>query len=312
MANSVWAALVFCVGLVVAELLLTVGSADLFWRMNADILPDSFSGLLADHAVWAQGAKAIHARMTWFASVIFVNFVAIGAVIFAVTRILKESPSLAWKILPVLLVLIFVSALVASRSDVSRELLQDPILIPTIGSFVVGGIDMDVFSEIRRVTNALIAAATVAVVVALAVRASLGLVLQSRTDGGRSVEARMADMHQLLFAGALLLVSVIITMVAWLNWPTAGLVKDSEAHDMIAEIALGVGLYWGVVFSLSLALAYIPCVTYLHFVANRLSEADGQKSASANGDIRGHAKVLFETFAMVSPFASALLPVFLA
>jgi hypothetical protein len=43
-----------------------------------------------------------------------------------------------------------------------------------------------------------------------------------------------------------------------------------------------------------------------------LSEADGVKSASANGEISRQAKVLFETFAMVSPFASALLPVFLA
>ena len=305
-------AILFCVGLVAAEALLTLGAAVFFRQMNTDIPPDLLAGMVTDANQDQEGDRAIHARLAWIASVVFVVFVSAGAMIFAVTKVLKEDQPLRGRLLLVMGSLIFVFALIATRSDVSRELLQEPVLIPTIASFPVGGIEIETFAAIRRLANALVAGATVAVVLALAVRSSLGLVMAANRRGRLSIHDRLTDVRQLLVAGALILVSVIITMTAWLNWPTAGLAPDSPAYRTIVEIGEGVGLYWGTVFSLTLVLAYLPCVAYINRIAataaDRTREAEMPVAAAGSRQT----KALQDLVALVSPFVSALLPVFLA
>lgn len=305
-------AILFCIGLVAAEALLTIGAAAFFRQMNTDIPPGLLADMMAGANQAQEAGRAIHGRLTWIASVVFVIFVSAGAIIFAVTKILKEDQPLRGRILVVMVSLILVFAFIATRSDVSRELLQEPVLIPTIGSFPVGGIEIDSFAAIRRLANALVAGATVAVVLALAVRSSLGLVVAANRRGRLSIHDRLADVRQLLVAGALILVSVIITMTAWLNWPTAGLAPDSLAYRTVVEIGEGVGLYWGTVFSLTLVLAYVPCLAYINRIASRAADNTQDAEEPVTAAMGRPAKAVQDVVALVSPFVSALLPVFLA
>lgn len=307
--RHVRSAILFCAGLVLAELLLTTGSATFFAYLNADIPAGLLHGELHTIDPVQAHAEAIHARLTWLASVVFAVFASVAATIVAMTKILKEPKPLGWRLAAVTTTLIFLCALVATRWDVSRELLSNPVLAPTIGRFPVGGIDLASFAAIRRVVNALVAAATVAVVLALAVRSSLGLALEGERGRPASVAARSTDLHQLLLAGAAVLVAVVVTMAAWLNWPTAGLDKASPAYHAIVVIAEGVGLYWGAVFSLSLVLAYLPCVAFLNHLTAVASEQGEALSLEAG---TRQLRSLLDLVALVSPFVSALIPVFLA
>lgn len=313
----------FAVGLLAGELLLTLGAKIFFQCANdasfsacmnpfathdgvANIPAGLLHGLLPDLTAPGVAGEAVHARLVWIASVVLVVFVSVAATIFAVTTILKERSLPRGPTLAFLLVLIFVCALIAMRSDVSRELLEAAVLKPTIGSYRVGGFDLHAFAVVRQVANALISGATVAIVAALTVRAALGPALDVQAGRKLMAAARFADLRRLLIVGAALLVSVLVTMAAWLNWPTAGLPKDSEAWRLIVDIAEGVGLYWGLVFSLSLVLAYLPCVIWLR----HLLAAQGPTDPAAGGTAQASIKVMQDVIALLSPFVSALLPLF--
>ena len=230
----------------------------------------------------------------FFATAAFVvaTVVALG-VSYALTRHLPLMP--------------FVTAIVASGSDVSREVLQKPVLEPTLGTWTLGGIDVaGTFAGIRQVVNALFSAATVALVLALASRAAIGATQEVNQGRPLTSRERHADLHELLLAAAAVLVSIVITMAAWLTWPKAGLADDSAAFLMLDHLAQGVGLYWGGVFSLSLALAYLPSVAYLKHLEGR-----GAADAAEDGAGGRQVKLLQDVVALLSPFISALVPVFL-
>ena len=240
------------------------------------------------------------------ASVVLVAFVSVAATVFAVACILKERRLARWPTLAGLAVLIFASALTATPSDVSRELLQAAVLTPTIASYAAGGIDLASFAVIRQFANALVAGATVAIVIALAVRAALGPALDAVAGIAPDARGRLNDLRHLLVAGAAVLVAVLLTMAAWLSWPTAGLDRDAAGWLLIVDIAEGVGLYWGAVFSLSLFLAYVPSVAWL---CHRLAAA-GDETLSQGSAMNQSVKVLQDIAALLSPLASALLLVF--
>jgi hypothetical protein len=300
-------ALLFAVLLVAGEILLITGSAGFFRAMNADIPADLLAGLLPEAGDPTLRAEALHARLAWAVSVVVALFVSVGATIFAVTKILKEEAPLRLWLLLAVVALAFVTAWVATGSDVSREVLQKPLLEPTLGSFAVGGIEVTTtFTQIRQVVNALFSAATVALVLALATRAGIGATQQAMQGRPLALRERFADLHELLLAAAAVLVSIVITMAAWLTWPTAGLADDSIAFVTITHIGQGVGLYWGSVFSLCLVLAYLPCVAYLKHLA-----AGDAEALAAGGDSSRGAKLLQDVAALLSPLVSALVPVFL-
>ena len=154
--------------------------------------------------------------------------------------------------------------------------------------------------------NALFSAATVALVLALATRAGIGATQEAMQGRPLALRDRFADLHELLLAAAAVLVSIVITMAAWLTWPTAGLAEDSLAFVTITHLGQGVGFYWGSVFSLCLVLAYLPSVAYLKHLA-----ASDAEALAAGGDSSRGAKLLQDVAALLSPLVSALVPVFL-
>ncbi|MGD1879503.1 MAG: hypothetical protein ACFB13_18635 [Kiloniellaceae bacterium] len=300
-------ALLFTAFLVAGEVLLITGSAGFFRAMNGDIPADLLTGLLPDPADPALRAEALHGRLAWIVSVVVALFASVGATLLAVTKILKEAPPLRGWLLIAVAVLALVTAYVASLSDVSREILQRPVLEPTLGSFAVGGIDIaGSFAKIRQLVNALFSAATVALVVALAARAAVGPTQAAMQGEALNLRERFADLHELLLGAAAVLISIVVTMAAWLTWPTAGLADDSAAFGLIMHLARGIGLYWGTVFSLCLVLAYLPCVAYL----KQLAAGDAAALAEA-GNGGKQIKLVQDVVALLSPFVSALIPVFL-
>lgn len=299
----------FAVFLVGAEIALITGAAGFFRAMNGDIPVNLLDGLLPDPDDPALRAEALHARLAWIASVVVALFAAVGATLLAVTKILKEAAPLRRRLLIALAGLAFVTALVATLSDVSREVLQAPVLEPTLGRWTVGGIAVaTTFTEVRQLVNALFSAATVALVLAMTARSGMGSVQERLQGQPISLKERFADLHELLLAAAAVLVSIIITMAAWLTWPTAGLAEDAAAFDTISHLAQGIGLYWGVVFSLCLVLAYLPCVAYLKHLAAGQAETP---ATAGEGETARQVKLLKDVVALLSPFLSALIPVFL-
>ncbi|NIA70476.1 hypothetical protein HBA54_17915 [Pelagibius litoralis] len=308
-ASGLQRPVLFAAFLVGAEILLITGAAGFFRAMNADIPDNLLDGLLPAPGDATLRAEALHARLAWIASVVVALFAAVGATLLAVTKILKEAAPLRRRLLIALVGLAFVTALVATLSDVSREVLQVPILEPTLGRWTVGGIAVaTTFAEIRQLVNALFSAATVALVLALAARAGIGATYEQIQGRAISLQARRADLHELLLAAAAVLVSIVITMAAWLTWPTAGLAEDSAAFITITHLGQGIGLYWGIVFSLCLVLAYLPCVAYLKHLA--AGEA-GTPAATGESAAARQVKLLKDVVALLSPFLSALVPVFL-
>lgn len=298
--------LVFAAFLVAGEVALITGSAGFFRAMNADIPDDLLAGLLPDPADPILRAEALHARLAWIVSVVVAIFASVGATVLALTKIMKEAEPLRRRLLFAVTGLSLVTAAVATISDVSREILQQPVLEPTIGSMTVGGIDVaGTFAGIRQVVNALFSAATVALVLALAARASIGPTHAAMEGRDLALKERFADLRELLLAAAAVLVSLVVTMVAWLAWPTAGLGDESLAFITINHIGQGVGLYWGTVFSLCLVLAYLPCIAYLKHLAK------GSPDTAAGGAPERPVKMLQDVVALLSPFISALVPVFL-
>ncbi len=290
--------------LVVGEVALITGAAEFFRAMNGDIPADLLSGLLPAADDPTLRAEALHARLAWTVSVVLAIFASTGATLLAVTKIMKEAEPLRRGLLIAVVVLAFATAIVAADSDVSREVLRRPVLQPTLGSWSVGGIDVDgTFATIRQVVNALFSAATVALVLALAARAALGATQELQQGRELKAAERKADLRELLLGAAAVLVSIVITMAAWLTWPKAGLADETAAYLTLDHIAQGVGLYWGGVFSLCLVLAYLPCVAYLKNLEGGAAagEADGGKQV----------KLLQDVAALLSPFVSALVPVFL-
>ncbi|WP_193367974.1 hypothetical protein [Pelagibius marinus] len=293
--------------LVAGEVALITGAAEFFRAMNGDIPADLLSGLLPAPDDPTLRAEALHARLAWIVSVVLAIFASIGATLLAVTKIMKEAEPLRRGLLIAVAALAFVTAIVAASSDVSREVLQRPVLEPTLGSWSVGGIAVaTTFTTIRQVVNALFSAATVALVLALAARAALGPTQELQQGRELNAAERKADLRELLLGAAAVLVSIVITMAAWLTWPKAGLADNSAAFVTLDHIAQGIGLYWGGVFSLCLVLAYLPCVAYLKDL-----EGKGAAAGEAAGDGGRQVKLLQDVAALVSPFVSALVPVFL-
>ena len=299
--------LLFAALLVAGEVALITGSAAFFRAMNADIPDNLLEGLLPGVDDPTLRAEALHARLAWIVSVVFAIFASVGATVLALTKIMKEAEPLRRWLLIAVAGLAFVTALVASGSDVSREVLQKPVLLPTLGSWTVGGIEVaGTFAGIRQVVNALFSAATVALVLALASRAAIGATQELNQGRPLTWRERHADLHELLLAAAAVLVSIVITMAAWLTWPKAGLAHDSSAWLTLDHLAQGVGLYWGGVFSLCLVLAYLPSVAYLKHLEGR--QAVETAEAGAGGR---QVKLLQDVVALLSPFISALVPVLL-
>ena len=61
-------------------------------------------------------------------------------------------------------------------------------------------------------------------------------------------------------------------MGAWLHWPAA-LVAEADMHDAIFELAFGITGYWGMTYSLTAIVLFVPANQRLCAHAQMLLEA---------------------------------------
>ena len=80
---------------------------------------------------------------------------------------------------------------------------------------------------------------------------------------------RMHKLKDLVNVGSVFLVFGILHMNMWLNW-TAGLFGDSKLSNYISGVAWSISTYWGVTFTLLLAVTYLPASAYLQIKAREL------------------------------------------
>jgi hypothetical protein len=77
---------------------------------------------------------------------------------------------------------------------------------------------------------------------------------------------RMHKLKDLVNVGSVFLVFGILHMNMWLNW-AAGLFGDSKLNNYISGVAWSISTYWGVTFTLVLAVTYLPASAYLQIKA---------------------------------------------
>ncbi len=249
-----------------------------FHLVNRAPLPAGFVGEAAsfDNAIRAGEWRA---RFLWEATLILLAVSALATILLAgwVFRHLLEEPRRR----PVLLwVLAFsvVGFLAAARSDVSFRFTEAGMLGPTLGAFADGTgaiFSLDAFEWTRMVSNGLVAVATV--FLAFAVMSCSTLAPSAEVEAGageaqvRRLGARLRATSALLYAGTLVLVVLVLSMVAWLRWPAA-LLADPDAQERVRQVGLGLSLYWGTAFSLVLAAIYLPAAWYLRAETYLLAE----------------------------------------
>jgi hypothetical protein len=210
-------------------------------------------------------------------------------------------------------------------NDVSLEFTRRVILEPTVGhalNLTDSGFTLDLFELSRKVTNGLSSAATVAIVFAIIAAAQLqhvpgeaaGLEQRARHLGGQ-----VRCLHVLLYAAAALLITVVLSMAAWLLWPVA-LADTPEIKSRLVDIVSGVGFFWGTSFTLLLAAAYVPSAMWLNARIRSLqATADDQQPPTSAGDSRREALDRFglnqsvfsqvgRLVAILSPMITGILP----
>jgi hypothetical protein len=105
-----------------------------------------------------------------------------------------------------------------------------------------------------------ILAAITPILLLLAVCATVGLPGVPRHDYLTLVTEQMCRLKEIINIGGAFLVFGILHMNMWLNW-TASLVSDPGLRTEISNLAWSISVYWGVTFTLVLAMTYLPPFT---------------------------------------------------
>ena len=120
-----------------------------------------------------------------------------------------------------------------------------------------------IYTEIWLVAYLVVVVSLVASIF-LFVAASSTVSLPSGTRHQEKCDAGiyMARLRNVLYVGAIMLVTGVVNMGAWMRWPSA-LFMDVSEDSAIIGMALGVTTYWGAVFTLITISAYVPAAMYL-------------------------------------------------
>lgn len=249
-----------------------------FHLVNRAPLPAGFVGEASsfDNALRAGEWRA---RFLWEATLILLAVSALATIFLAgwvFRHLLDETrrrPVLLW-----VLAFSVVGLLSALRSDVSFRFTEAGLLRPTLGAFAdaTGAIfSLAAFERARMASNGLVTVATVFLAFAVMACSTLSPLAEDETAPGetqvRRLGARLRALSALLYAGTLVLVFLVLSMVAWLHWPAA-LLADPAAQDRVREVALGLSLFWGTAFTLVLAAVYLPAAWYLRAETYLLAE----------------------------------------
>lgn len=266
------------------------------------------------------------ARLMWATSIVCLSVASVAAVVMSLWII---AATLAGKVRRTLLLCL--AAMTAAMvtfiwgNDVSLEFTREGILEPTVGlalGLSESGFTLDRFALSRNLTNSISTAATTAIVFAIIAATQVqplpaaGVGFEQRA---RRFARQMHHLSVLLYAAAALLVTVVLSMAAWLLWPVA-LAGTAEIEARLLEIASGIGLFWGASFTLILAAAYVPSALWLNGQIRALSDMTEDPSATATSAEQrrstmarfGLNKTVFsqvtQLVAIMSPLFSGALP----
>ena len=169
------------------------------------------------------------ARFLWESTVVLLVVASIAAIVFSLIIIHRflEVPTRHW-VYGFMAGLSAVAIIAISLSDVSVEYTQAAILDPTIGAMAdpEGTLfSVEDFKYSRLVTNGLVSVATLIFSFAMMACTTLA----SFPPGAADADDRKIDRHAiqmralsaLLYVGTFVLISLVLSMVAWLQWPAA-------------------------------------------------------------------------------------------
>ena len=257
-------------------------------------------GLLGADNRWDLTAAERRARLAWETSVLILLVVSVGAILISIWSIERSlrARQRGW-FYALLVIAALVASLAVSRNDASFDLTVAGILTPTIGQaldspaaagkgacdLLRGSFTLCDFRSSRSITNSFSFSATLATAFAIA---ALLLGAGRPTDGeernrAAAAEALVQAIHRLrvlLYVAAAVLIAVVLSMGAWLQWPAA-LAGAPAVKDRLINIASGIGLYWGTTFSLMLAAAYLPAAFHLDSLRRRTLVAPHPGAAPA-------------------------------
>lgn len=256
------------------------------FRLTNDPFDIGLISAAGDGAAWlldpqAEGyreqlARERRARLLWETTVVCLIVASVAAVAVSLWTIVA---SLAGKtrniVLPLLAGMVAVMVVFIWHNDVSLEYTRKVILEPTVGKVLSrssscsqpsGCFTIDRFELSRKFTNSISTAATVAIVFAILAATQLSPALPADASFERRARHIAGQAHRLrilLYAAAVVLITVVLSMAAWLLWPVA-LAATNEIKTPLLSIAQGVGLFWGTSFTLILAAAYLPSAIWLN------------------------------------------------
>ncbi len=268
---------------------------------------------------WGMLAGERRARLLWETSIVCLVVASVAAIVISLWII---TASLAgWARSNLLLCLAGMAAVMVAfiwGNDVSLEYTRKAILEPTVGqalSLSKSSFTLDLFELSRKLTNSISTAATVAIVFAIIAATQLQPVPAGNADfeqRARHIAGQVHRLHILLYAAAAVLITIVLSMVAWLLWPMA-LAGTPEIETRLLDIASGVGLFWGTSFTLILAAAYVPSAMWLNGRIRALhAMAEDQQSAASSGELRRTTMARFglnqSVFSQVTQLVAILSP----
>ena len=139
------------------------------------------------------------------------------------------------------------------------------------GQVTAVGVAVNVVNLLAAVVPAI---ATVAVCSALAIRDERELTLEL-------LEERARHLRVMLGLSSALMVSGILHMMTWLGWPAA-MVEDPAVAAKVLALGEGVGIYWGVTYTLIITALILPPEIALHRKAAQLW---AEMPEAARGDV---------------------------
>ena len=320
LAALLWAGLPVVAPLVVLGLaLLVFETTNDAFRVGLDAAPANGD----EGPNWVLVAAERRARLVWQTSVLLLAVVSLGAVLLSLCLIARSVEGMARRTFYVLLaVAAVIASVTVGHNDISFELMAPHILAPTIGQVLdAGGAHCGLaappftlcdFQVSRALTNSLSFSATLATAFAIA---ALIFGLSEAADKA-AVQQSILRLQTLLYVAAAVLISVVLSMGAWLQWPAA-LAETPEIKARLLAVATGIGFFWGTAFSLMLAAVYLPAAFRLEWLRRDLgplqAPAPAEKGKGKSGGGAGGGPVfgqMLRMIAILSPMITGLLPIF--
>ncbi len=292
-------------------------------------------GLLGNFENWNLTAAERRARLVWQTSVLILIVISVGAILIAIWSIERslQAQRRSW-FYALLVVAALIASVAVSRNDASFDLTVAGILTPTIGlaldspeaagkglcDLFAGSFTLCDFRSSRSITNSFSFSATLATAFAIAALL-LGIgrrhagATPDRTAAAETLIQAIHRLRVLLYVAAAVLMAVVLSMGAWLQWPAA-LAAAPAVKERLIDVASGIGLYWGTTFTLMLAAAYLPAAFHLDSLRRRTlaaPESGGQPTEAPGRGLRGRSGDLVfgqvpRLLAILSPMLTGALP----